>query len=179
MTRYLSVFTNRRMLITLLLGFSGGLPLALIGSTLQAWLANEHVDIATIGQFSLVGLPYAMKFLWAPLMDNKALPFLGLRRGWMVVCQLGLLATTLGLAFISPVSAIGLFSLMAFLVAFFSASQDIVIDAFRTEIIADERELGAGASTYITGYRIATVVSGGLALILSDHMSWTNVYILM
>lgn len=179
MTRYLSVFTNRRMLITLLLGFSGGLPLALIGSTLQAWLANAHIDIATIGQFSLVGLPYAMKFLWAPLMDNKALPFLGLRRGWMVVCQLGLLLSTLGLAFISPVSAIGLFSLMAFLVAFFSASQDIVIDAFRTEIIVDARELGAGASTYITGYRIATVVSGGLALILSDHMSWTNVYILM
>lgn len=179
MTRYIAVFANRRMLVTLLLGFSSGLPLALIGGTLQAWLANAKIDIATIGQFALVGLPYALKFLWAPLLDSKALPFLGLRRGWMVVCQLGLFAATVGLGLADPTRAMGVFSLMALLVAFFSASQDIVVDAYRTEIIDDEGELGAGASAYITGYRIATVVSGGVALVLSDHISWTAVYALM
>jgi PAT family beta-lactamase induction signal transducer AmpG len=179
MTRYVAVFANRRMLVTLLLGFSSGLPLALIGGTLQAWLANSKIDIATIGQFALVGLPYALKFLWAPLLDSKALPFLGLRRGWMVICQLGLFAATVGLGLTDPTRAMGIFSFMALLVAFFSASQDIVVDAYRTEIIADEGELGAGASAYITGYRIATVVSGGVALVLSDHMSWTAVYTLM
>lgn len=179
MNRYLSVFTNKRMLRTLLLGFSSGIPLALVGSTMQAWLTDEKLDVATIGQFALVGLPYAMKFLWAPLMDFKALPFLGLRRGWMVVCQIGLFLTTVGLAFTSPSAALSLYSLMAIAVAFFSASQDIVVDAYRTEIIDDQDELGAGAGVYIAGYRIATVISGGLALILADHMSWTTVYILM
>lgn len=167
------------MLRTLLLGFSSGIPLALVGSTMQAWLSDEKIDVATIGQFALVGLPYAMKFLWAPLMDFKALPFLGLRRGWMVVCQIGLFATTIGLAFTSPSATLSLYSLMAILVAFFSASQDIVVDAYRTEIIDDDDELGAGAGVYITGYRIAMVVSGGLALVLADHMSWTMVYSLM
>lgn len=179
MTRYFTVFTNKRMLITLMLGFSGGLPLALVGSTLQAWLTEAKVDTATIGLFALVGLPYAMKFLWAPLFDNKPLPFLGLRRGWMVVSQVGLILATVGLAFVSPSASMTLFSMMAFMVAFFSASQDIVIDAYRTEIIENRDELGAGAGTYIAGYRIATVVSGGLALVLADHASWTMVYGLM
>ena len=179
MNKYIAVFTNRRMLVTLLLGFSSGIPLALTGSTLQAWLSNAKVDIATIGQFSLIGLPYAMKFLWAPIMDSKPLPFLGLRRGWMVVCQLGLFIATIGLALSDPTAAIGMFSLMALLVAFFSASQDIVVDAYRTEIITDEKELGAGASTYIAGYRIATVISGGVAMVMSDHMSWATVYVIM
>jgi len=178
-SRYLAVFTNRRMLVTFLLGFSGGLPLALLGGTLQGWLADAKVDIATIGLFSLVGLPYAVKFLWGPLMDSNPLPFLGLRRGWMVTSQVGLLGATIGLALCNPASNITLFSCMAFLVAFFSASQDIVIDAYRTEIVEDKQELGAAASTYVTGYRVALVVSGGLAMILADHMSWKAVYILM
>jgi PAT family beta-lactamase induction signal transducer AmpG len=167
------------MLTTLLLGFSGGLPLALTGGTLQAWLAEAKVDVATIGMFALVGLPYAIKFLWAPLMDRKALPFLGLRRGWLFATQAGLFASTVGLAFVNPANGMFLFSAAAFLLAFFSASQDIVIDAYRTEIIEKETELGAGAGTYITGYRIAMVVSGGAALVMADHMSWTKVYILM
>ena len=167
------------MLRTLLLGFSSGLPLLLIGSTMQAWLTDEKLDLGTIGLFALVGLPYTMKFLWAPLMDFKALPFLGLRRGWMAVCQIGLFAATIVLATISPTGDLPLFCLMAILVAFFSASQDIVVDAYRTEIIVDKDELGAGAAVYITGYRIATIVSGGIALILADHMSWQNVYFLM
>ncbi len=179
MNRYFSVFTNTRMLTTLLLGFSGGLPLALTGGTLQAWLADAHVNIATIGMFALVGLPYALKFLWAPLMDRKALPFLGLRRGWLAVTQIGLFASTVALAFVNPANGMFLFSAAALLLAFFSASQDVVIDAYRTEIIEKETELGAGASTYITGYRIAMVVSGGLAMVMADHISWTNVYIVM
>lgn len=180
MNRYLSVFTNRRMLTTLLLGFSGGLPLALVGSTLQAWLARANMDIVLIGQFALIQYPYALKFLWAPFMDNKPLPFLGLRRGWLVVTQIGLFAATWGLGTIgNPSETTALFALLAFLLAFFSASQDIVIDAFRTEIIEDEKELGAGASTYITGYRIATLISGGVALGLVDSIGWKHVYFLM
>lgn len=179
MRKYLTIFTNKRMLITLLLGFSSGLPLALVGATLQAWLSDAKVDISTIGQFALVGLPYSMKFLWAPLLDYKSLPFLGLRRGWMAMCQMGLFLVTIGLAFTDPASNMPLFSMMALLVAFFSASQDIVVDAYRTEIIQDQKELGAGAGTFITGYRLAMVVSGGFALVLSDHLSWTMVYVVM
>jgi PAT family beta-lactamase induction signal transducer AmpG len=179
MSKFIAVFTNRKMLITLLLGFSGGLPLSLVGSTLQAWLAREQIDIATIGLFALIGLPYALKFLWAPFIDNIELPFLGLRRGWMAVTQIGLFITTVAFAYLSPTTQMPLFSALAFLVAFFSASQDIVIDAYRTEIIDDQNQLGAAASTYVTGYRIATLVSGGIALSLADHMSWTAVYVLM
>lgn len=177
MTKYLAVFSNRRMLTTLLLGFSGGLPLALVGSTMQAWLAKSAMDVALIGQFALIGYPYALKFLWAPFMDNKALPFLGLRRGWMAVSQVGLFLCTWAMGSIgNPSQTTMLFAALAFLLAFFSASQDIVIDAYRTEIIEDEAELGAGASTYITGYRIATLVSGGLALGLAEHIGWKHVY---
>lgn len=177
--RYLTVFTNKKMLVTWILGFSGGLPLALTGATLQAWLTKAGLDVATIGLFALVGIPYSLKFLWAPLMDSKPLPFLGLRRGWMVTTQVGLFLSTLALGFMDPTSQLTLLSLVALSVAFFSASQDIVIDAYRTEIIADKAELGAASGTYITGYRIAMLVSGGAALILADHMSWAMVYGLM
>lgn len=179
MNRYLSVFTNRRMLVTLILGFSCGLPLALVGSTMQAWLDGAKLDITSIGQFALVGLPYSMKFLWAPFLDIRPLPFLGLRRGWMAVFQVGLCLSTFTLGTINPANAIGLFSVVALLLAFFSASQDIVVDAYRTEIIEDKAEYGAGASTYITGYRIAMLVSGGVAMGLSDIMSWKKVYMIM
>lgn len=193
MTKYLKVYTNKRMLTTLLLGFSSGLPLALTGGTLQAWLTDAKVDIATIGKFALISMPYALKFLWAPFIDSYHLPFLGLRRGWAVVCQLGLFAATVAMAFTVPAENLPLFSLMAFLLAFFSASQDIVVDAFRTEIVT-EKEMGAGAGTYISGYRIATLVSGGVALGMADYfqnslvaggtepvaamnLAWTYVYI--
>lgn len=175
----LAVFTNRKMLVTLLLGFSSGLPLALTGGTLQAWLSEAQVDVATIGMFALVGLPYAMKFLWAPLMDAKPLPFLGLRRGWLAVSQIGLFAATVVLGLTNPAAGMGLFSLMALLLAFFSASQDIVIDAYRTELIDKQEELGAAAGTYIAGYRIAMIVSGGAALVMADHLSWAHVYLIM
>jgi PAT family beta-lactamase induction signal transducer AmpG len=178
MTKYISVFANKRMLTTLLLGFSSGLPLALTSTTLQAWLTQSKIDVATIGRFALVGLPYALKFLWAPFMDSVMPPMLGLRRGWMILSQIGLFLSTVALGMLNPAQDLTALSLVALLVAFFSASQDIVIDAYRIEIL-NEDEMGAGAGTYITGYRIAMVVSGGIAFVMADHMSWMAVYIAM
>ena len=182
MNRYLKVFTDTRMLAIFFLGFSSGLPLALTGATLQAWLTDAKIDIGTVGLFALVGLPYTMKFLWAPFMDSYRLPMfgaLGLRRGWAVATQVGLIAAIAGLSFVDPSSQLELFSLMALVVAFFSASQDIVVDAYRTEIIQKE-SYGAGAGVYATGYRVAmTFISGGVALVMADYMSWNFVYLFM
>jgi PAT family beta-lactamase induction signal transducer AmpG len=173
-----AVFADRRMLIILLLGFSSGLPLALTGGTLQAWLTDAKLDVSTIGLFALVGLPYTMKFLWAPLLDRYALPHLGLRRGWGILTQIFLVLSVIALGFMDPAANLAWFSLVAFLIAFFSASQDIVVDAYRTEII--EREAyGAGSAVYTTGYRLAMVVSGGAALVMAAHTSWRNVFIAM
>ena len=167
-----------RLLAVLLLGFSSGLPLALSGATLQAWMKTENIDLTVIGLFSLVGLPYALKFLWAPLMDRFVPPFLGRRRGWMLVTQLALVVAIAAMAFSSPTKMPGLTAALAVMVAFFSASQDIVIDAYRTDVL-EEHELGPGASFNTLGYRVAMLVSGGLALILADHVSWKSVYLLM
>lgn len=182
MKNHFKVFTDTRMLAIFFLGFSSGLPLALTGATLQGWLTDAKIDIGTVGLFALVGLPYTMKFLWAPFMDSYKLPILGklgLRRGWAVATQVGLIASIAVLGTVDPVQRLDLFSMMAFIVAFFSASQDIVVDAYRTEIIEKE-SYGAGAGVYATGYRVAmTFVSGGIALVLADHWSWTAVYFFM
>lgn len=168
------------MLVTLLLGFSGGLPLMLATSTtVQAWLADAKVDISTIGYFALIGLPYALKFVWAPLLDIYKLPFFGLRRGWLILSQIGLVLAMIGMAFMDPASRMDTFAMMAFLVAFFSATQDIVIDAYRIEILKGEEELGAGAGVYVTGYRLAMLVAASLALVMADHMPWSTVYLWM
>ena len=160
------------------LGLASGMPLALTGSTLSAWMVKEGVDIKTIGLFSLVGLPYAFKFLWSPLMDRYVPPFLGRRRGWMIITQLALIVTISAMGFFNPASAPFLIAAVALSLAFFSASQDIVLDAYRTEYLnPDER--GAGVGVWIMGYRIAILISGGLALILSDHLSWKMVYCIM
>lgn len=157
------------------LGLSSGLPLALTGSTLQAWLASEQVDLRLIGVFSLVGLPYTLKVLWAPLMDRYHLPWLGRRRGWIVLLQ-GLLAVTIfALGTCSPSAMPWLVGWTAFLLAFLSASQDIVVDAYRADVLR-EKELGAGAATTVVGYRVALLVSGAAALIASDHLPWRLVY---
>lgn len=175
---YLSVFTDRRMLIIFLLGFSSGMPLALTGATLQAWLTDAKLDVGTIGLFALVGIPYTCKFVWAPFLDRYALPFLGLRRGWAVVSQVGLTLSVLALAFVDPVARIDLFSVAAFFVAFFSATQDVVVDAYRTEILTEET-YGVGAGISIAGYRIAMVISGGVALVMADQTGWPPVYVTM
>ncbi|NUZ04432.1 MFS transporter [Schlegelella sp. ID0723] len=164
----------------MLLGFASGLPLALTGQAMQAWLSADRIDVATIGFLSLVGLPYTFKFLWAPLMDRFELPWLGRRRAWLVVTQLALAATLFAMAATSPGSALTAFALLAGLVAFLSASQDVVIDAYRTDVLeADER--GLGSSLNVLGYRLAMIVSGGIAFIWVDPTqgggwTWPDVY---
>jgi PAT family beta-lactamase induction signal transducer AmpG len=141
-------------------------------------MVTEGVDIKTIGIFSLVGLPYAFKFLWSPLLDRFLPPFLGRRRGWMLITQGALIATIATMGFFSPASQPLIVAFWAVALAFFSASQDIVLDAYRTEYLAPE-ERGAGAGIWIMGYRLAILVSGALALIMSDHISWRSVYVIM
>ncbi|HSD59402.1 MAG TPA: MFS transporter [Burkholderiales bacterium] len=175
---YLEVFRSRRIAVLLLLGFASGLPLALTSGTLQAWMAVEGVDITTIGLFTLVGLPYTWKFLWAPLMDRYVPPWLGRRRGWILAAQLLLMAGIAAMGALSPATAPWAVAALALFVAFSSASQDIVFDAYRTDLLR-ERERGAGAAVSVLGYRIAMLVSGALALILADHMGWRETYWLM
>jgi len=172
-----------RLVAVTVLGFASGLPLALTGQAMQAWLSVEGVDIATIGFLSLVGLPYTFKFLWAPLMDRFELPWLGRRRGWLVLTQLMLAGALLAMSYTSPTAAIRTFALLALLVAFFSASQDVVFDAYRTDVLRPA-ERGMGASLQTLGYRMAMIVSGGLAFIWTDvaqggGWSWPEVYRLM
>lgn len=174
----LSAFSSPRILWVLLLGFSSGIPLALTGTTLQAWMQAEHIDLRVIGVFSLVGLPYTVKYLWAPLMDRFVPPFLGRRRGWILVCQGALALAIAALAFSDPAGATTLVASLALAVAFFSASQDIVVDAYRTDLLLPD-ERGPGASAYILGYRVAMLTSGAVALILADRLPWKTVYLLM
>lgn len=160
------------------LGFASGLPLALTAGTLQAWLTVAGMDLRTIGIVTLVGLPYTLKFLWSPLMDRFVPPWLGRRRGWMIATQLGLIAGIAAMAATGPADAIWALSVLAIAVAFLSASQDIAFDAYRADVLlAPERGIGAGVS--VTGYRIAMLVSGAVALILSDHIGWQSTYLLM
>lgn len=175
---YLQVFTSRRMAVMLLMGFASGLPLALTGATLQAWMTVSGVDIRTIGIFSLVGLPYTLKFFWSPLMDRFVPPWLGRRRGWLIVLQGALICGIGAMGFLSPGETPALLAVLALFVAFSSASQDIVVDAYRTDILrAVER--GMGVAVFVAGYRIAMLVSGGLALILSERIGWEQTYWLM
>lgn len=169
-----------RLAVVVLLGFASGLPLALTGQAMQAWLSMEGLDVATIGFLSLVGLPYTFKFLWAPLMDRFDLPWLGRRRGWLVLTQCALGGALLLLASTSPSGATRAFALLAVAVAFVSASQDVVIDAYRTDLLP-ARERGLGSSLNVMGYRLAMILSGGIALIWADPAQgggwgWPQVY---
>lgn len=174
MTLFKRIFSHR-MLLMILTGYSAGMPLLLIGSTLQAWMTDEKVDLTAIGAFSLVGLPYTIKFLWAPLLDRFSLPLLGRRRGWMFLFQALLLLTVWGLSMVNPTSDLLAVTVLAFFIAFFSSSFDVVLDAYRREILPDE-ELGLGSSLYVFGYRLAILVSGAFALYLADNMPWKEVY---
>ncbi|MBC76849.1 MAG: AmpG family muropeptide MFS transporter [Halobacteriovoraceae bacterium] len=169
---------NVKMLTTLLQGVSAGLPLLLAGSTLQAWMRESDVSLATIGVFALAGLPYSLKFLWSPLIDRYALPFLTRRRAYIFLFQVLLLAMFFSIGVLDPKTQTGLFALFVVVITFFSASQDIVIDAYRREALTDE-ELGLGSSLYVTGYRGALWISGGFALWLADFISWGQVYWVM
>ena len=181
---YVEVFRSRRLAVILALGFASGLPIALTGGTLQAWMTVEGVDLSTIGAFTLVGLPYVWKFLWAPAMDRFVPPFLGRRRGWLVLTQLALALGIAVLAFQSPRSDLALVAWLALFVAFASASQDIVVDAYRTDVVTREQRGIAGALG-VAGYRIAMLFSGALALVLVGGsgvipaLGWRNTYLLM
>lgn len=174
----LRAYLTPRLGIMLPLGFASGLPLALTGGTLQAWLTEAGLDLATIGLFAYVGLPYTLKFLWAPVMDRIVPPWLGRRRGWMIVTQSGLALALAVMAIIGPPGGAQLFALLALLVAFLSASQDIVFDAYRTDVLKPE-ERGLGAATWVMGYRIAMIASGSLALIVAARWNWPAAYLCM
>jgi len=182
-TRAQRLAALHRLVVVTVLGFASGLPLALTGQAMQAWLSGEGIDVATIGFLSLVGLPYTFKFLWAPLLDRFELPWLGRRRGWLVLTQLGLAGALWAMAGTSPGAATRGFALLAVLVAFVSASQDVVIDAYRTDLLA-AHERGLGSSLNVLGYRLAMIVSGGVALIWVDPSqgggwTWPEVYRVM
>lgn len=175
-----SLGRSHRLAAVLLMGFASGLPLALTGQALQAWLTIDGVNIATIGFFGLVGIPYTFKFLWAPLLDRFEPPWLGRRRGWLVLSQLALAATLFAMSGLSPGAQPMLFAQWAVLLAFLSASQDVVVDAYRADLLTDRSELGAGASLHVFGYRLAMILSGGIALIWADQwQSWPRVYAAM
>jgi PAT family beta-lactamase induction signal transducer AmpG len=186
-----AVYLQPRVLIVLFLGFSSGLPLALSGSTLLFWMREEGVDLATIGLFALVGTPYTLKFIWAPVVDALDVPLLsrllGRRRAWLILSQLLLMGAIAFLAFCDPVRAPWLVAFGALLVATASATQDIVIDAFRVESL-DEREQAAGMASYVAAYRIGMLVSGAGALYFvsgfewagfTKHSAWTGGYLVM
>ena len=174
----MQTLANRRIGIMLPLGFASGLPLALTAGTLQAWLAVVGFDLKTIGIFTLVGLPYALKFLWAPLMDRLVPPWLGRRRGWMLMMQLGVALGLAAMAVTGPGDRPEILGVVALVVAFFSASLDIVLDAYRTDLLL-RPERGFGAAVWVNGYRCALLLASAGALLLADHIGWQNTYLLL
>lgn len=171
-------YFTKRMLIMLLMSFSSGLPLALTGSTLQAWYTVSNVSIISIGFLTLVGQPYIFKFVWAPLMDRYIPPFLGRRRGWIMITQVLLVLSIAGMAFFNPDIQPAKLAMVALLVAFLSASQDVSLDAYRTDILTPA-ERGTGAALWANGYRLAMIVSGAVALMLAAKWGWHVTYIIM
>ena len=169
---------NRRMLICVFTGFTSGLPLYVLIQLVPAWLRVEGVGLAEIGFFALVGFPYTWKFLWSPVIDRYTLPFLGRRRGWMLVTQLALVVSIAVLGFLKPTLSIWVVAYIAIVVAFFSASQDIVLDAYRRELLPDQ-ELGLGNAIHVQAYRLAGLVPGSLALILADFLAWQMVFVVV
>ncbi len=180
------VFQSRKMAAILVLGFSSGLPFALMDDAFRGWMTKVQLDLQTIGWFSLISLPYSFKFLWSPFLDRFVPPGLGRRRGWMVVAQVSLVVAIAALAsqmvqFSSPGGGSAGLQLLAFTalgITFLSATQDIAIDAYRTDVLED-REVGAGAAIYVLGYRVALLTTGALAFILADQITWPWVYGLM
>jgi PAT family beta-lactamase induction signal transducer AmpG len=176
---FASIYFGRRVAPLLALGFASGLPLALTGGTLQAWATVENVSLQDIGFLTLVGTAYTLKFFWAPLVDRYAPPMLGRRRGWMALTQLLLAFGLMAMGLASPGTSLGPLAMIAVLVAFFSATQDIAFDAYRTDVL-QAKERGAGAALSVLGYRLAMLVSGGLALIIADQwLGWQAMYLLM
>jgi PAT family beta-lactamase induction signal transducer AmpG len=174
----LRIYAQPKMAALLLLGFSSGLPLYLTSRTVQAWMTDEGLTLTTIGLFSLVALPVSLKFLWAPILDRYTPPFLGRRRGWLLITQVALLILIGLMGTHDPRTGLTMLAVNTLLIAFFSASQDIVGDAYRTDILT-ERSMGAGAAVWVLGYRIALLVTGSLAFIIADRVGWPTAYAVM
>jgi MFS transporter, PAT family, beta-lactamase induction signal transducer AmpG len=174
----IQILANRRIAIMLPLGFASGLPLALTSGTLQAWLTVAGLDLKTIGIFTLVGLPYTLKFLWAPLMDRLVPPWLGRRRGWMLVTQMSVALGLAAMAVTGPGQRLEILGALALIVAFLSASLDIVFDAYRTDVLL-RPERGFGAAVWVNGYRCALLLASAGALLLADYIGWQNTYLLL
>ena len=172
-----AIFTGR-MAVALFMGFASGMPLLLTMGVLQAWMQEEGLDLTAIGLINLVQIPYTWKFLWAPIMDRFTPAVLGRRRGWLIISQTALTVSIAALAFSNPGRHLTLTVISALLVAFFSATQDIVVDAYRRETLSDD-ELGLGSSLYIYGYRLGMLLASGGGLIMADQMSWQTVYLVM
>ncbi len=166
------------MVFAFVMGFSSGLPLLLTGSLLQAWMVADGIDLGTIGLFALVGLPYTLKFIWAPVMDRYVPALLGRRRGWLLIWQIALAISIALLALSNPAQMLLMTAVAALLLSFFSASQDIVIDAYRRESMSDD-EQGMGASLYVGGYRTGMLLASGGGLILAEFIPFQSVYLIM
>ena len=170
---------NRRIAVVTLLGFSSGLPLALSGGTLQAWITEVGVEITTIGIFSLVGIPYVFKFVWAPILDRYQLGWLGRRRDWTLIAQTALAVLLISIGYLDLASGeLAWLGIAALMLAFLSATQDIAIDAYRTEVL-EQKERGFGAAVFVAGYRVAMLTAGAGALALADRVGFERVYIVM
>jgi PAT family beta-lactamase induction signal transducer AmpG len=175
---FVQILANRRIAIMLPLGFASGLPLALTAGTLQAWLTVVGLDLKTIGIFTLVGLPYTLKFLWAPLMDRLVPPWLGRRRGWMLVMQISVALGLAAMAVTGPGQRPEILGILALVVAFLAASLDIVFDAYRTDVLL-RLERGFGAAVWVNGYRCALLLASAGALLLADRIGWQMTYLLL
>ncbi len=177
-----TALANRKVGIMLIFGFSSGLPYVLLLATLYAWLGEAKVDLETMGVFSLIGLAYAFKFLWSPLVDRIQLPLighLGRRRSWLIPIQILLAGSFITLSQLDPLTSLGVFSLLAGLGAFASATQDIVIDAWRVDVADEKATLEILSAVYQLGYRIAALAGGALALVMAERIGWPNVYLIL
>lgn len=184
--QWLATYLNKRMLVVFMLGFSSGLPIALVGGTLQAWFKTSGASIVAIGFMTLIAQPYSYKFFWAPILDKYALPsFLDRRRSWILLMQLGIISMIVLMALFSPEATVKVLKwdtpvllILGFLLSTFSATQDIAIDAYRIEILKHD-ERGLGSALGIEGYRLAMIASGGFALVLAGKFGWQNTYLIM
>ncbi len=174
-TNWRNAVFNKRMLICVFTGFASGMPLYVLFQLVPAWLREGGVSLTEIGLFALVGIPYTWKFVWAPFMDRWVPPFLGRRRGWMLIFQLALAGSIGVLGMYQPAQSTWLIAWLAVSVAFFSASQDIALDAYRRELLPDI-ELGLGNAVHVQAYRISSLVPGSLSLILADSLPWSSVF---
>ena len=178
LAEFKAAFTSKAMGVALLMGFASGFPLLLTKTTLKTWLREEGVDLTTIGFFAFAGLPYTLKFIWAPLLDRFIPPFLGRRRGWLLIVQLALIIGIACIGVNSPKDSITLIGIFAVWIAFFSASQDILVDAYRRETLSD-RQLGLGSSLYVYGYRVAIWLTRTSPLLIAEFYSWKMAYFAM